>query len=383
MKKILMILSNEFITDVRVYREAKALVDAGYEVTVIVWDRKSQYKSEEVIDGVKLIRIHNNFLMKILPNDLLRNPFWWGRAYRKGLELYINSYKFDVVHCHDLDTLKVGVKLKKKTGCKLVYDAHEIFGYMIERDVPKFVVNYVFRMEKKLVQHVDHLITVTEPIVSKYFEKITNAPITIVMNCKDIVIKEYALPKNKVFTVSFISTLHRRRMFPEIIDTIGKIPNIKFVLAAKKENMDLYREVEQTVKKYDNIEFLGQIPFNEVIPKTLEASVIIDPIDPDSRTTKIGLASKILDAMSCGRPIICTKGTYSAEIVNELKCGLAVDFSVDAFRDAIIKLRDDPTLCEKLGRIGLNVSLTKYNWDIEKDKFLKVYKELINEVDKN
>jgi glycosyltransferase involved in cell wall biosynthesis len=238
-------------------------------------------------------------------------------------------------------------------------------------------------MEKKLVQYLDHLITVTEPIVSKYFKKITDAPISIVMNCKDIVLKDYAPPKNKIFTVSFISTLHRRRLFPEIIDTIGKIPNIKFVLAAKKENMDLYYKVEQKTKNYDNIEFLGQIPFDEVIPRTLEASVVIDPIDPDSRTEKIGIASKILDAMSCGRPTICTKGTYSAEIVEDLKCGLAVDFSIDAFKDAIIKLRDDPALCEKLGRIGLNVSLTKYNWDIEKEKLLKVYKELFNEVDKN
>ena len=57
--KILMILSNPFIVDPRVYKEAKSLVDAGHEVTVIVWDRKRDYDPESAVDGIKIIRIHN------------------------------------------------------------------------------------------------------------------------------------------------------------------------------------------------------------------------------------------------------------------------------------------------------------------------------------
>jgi hypothetical protein len=35
----------------------------------------------------------------------------------------------DIVHCNDLDTLLVGVRLKKKYGCRVVYDAHEYWPY--------------------------------------------------------------------------------------------------------------------------------------------------------------------------------------------------------------------------------------------------------------
>ena len=356
--------------DVRVYKEAKALVDAGHEVTVIVWDRKHQYKPEDVVDGIKIVRLHNNFLMKILRSDLFRNPIWWRRAYKKGLELYKNGFNFDVVHCHDLDTLQAGVWLKKKTGCKLVYDAHEIFGIMIERDVRKSVVNYVFKMEKKLIKHADHVITVTEPL-KKYFEKIAKAPITTVMNCKDLGSEEYKAPMTDVFTVTFISTVHKRRLFPELIDTIGKIPNCRFVIAAKKENMDLYREVEKLSTNYENVTFLGQIPFDQVIDRTLNANVIIDPIDPTTETEKLGIGNKLLEAMACGRPIICTKGTYSGEIAEESGCGLNVDYDVNSFKDAIIRLRDDPPLWENLGKNALTASITNYNWGKEKKKLLK------------
>jgi len=169
--KILMILSNPFMVDPRVYKEAESLVDAGHEVTVIVWDRKRDYDPESAVDGIKIIRIHNEGMMKVLPNDLFRNRFWWRRAYKIGLELYKNDFKFDVVHCHDLDTLQSGVWLKKKLGVKLIYDAHEIFGYMIARNLPKFIVNYSFKMEKKLVKNVDFVIT-AEETYNDYFKSL-------------------------------------------------------------------------------------------------------------------------------------------------------------------------------------------------------------------
>ena len=119
--------------DVRVYKEAKALVDAGHEVTVIVWDRKHQYKPEDVVDGIKVVRLHNNLLMRVLPNDLFRNPIWWRRAYKKGLERYKSGFNFDAVHCHDLDTLQAGVRLKKKTGCQKNSSPNSLFQYYVRK----------------------------------------------------------------------------------------------------------------------------------------------------------------------------------------------------------------------------------------------------------
>ncbi len=112
--KILMLLSNPFMVDPRVSREAKSLIDNGHEVTVIVWDRKNDYPEHEVVDDINLIRIHNKGLMKLLPNDLFRGPLWWRTAYKKGLELYRSGeFKFDVVHCHELDTLQSNTWLDK------------------------------------------------------------------------------------------------------------------------------------------------------------------------------------------------------------------------------------------------------------------------------
>ena len=238
---ILMILSNPFIVDPRVYREAKSLVEAGHSVTIIVWDRHKDYPQEEVINGIKLVRIHNTKLMRILPHDLFRNPIWWRIAYKKGLELNNNGFNIDVVHCHDLDTLLTGVWLKKKLGIKLIYDSHEIFGYMASRTMPNFIVALAFKLEKKLIKKVNYVIT-AEYTYNDYFKELGCNFITTILNCKDLITADYKPPKNDIFTIIYIGILNRSRFFPENLEVIGKIKDVNFLIAGKKE--DLFSEIE-------------------------------------------------------------------------------------------------------------------------------------------
>lgn len=370
--KILMLLSNPFITDPRVYNEATALVDAGNEVTVIVWDRRKEHKPEDVLDGVNIIRIHNNLLMKILPSDLFRNPLWWRKSYRKGLSLYNDGFTFDVVHCHDLDTLQAGVWLKKKTGCKLVYDAHEIFGYMILETMPRIVVSFTFWFEKRLIKNVDGIIAVSNPVKS-YLNSITDKQITIVMNCKSLVseIRQH-LPNNSIFTVCYIGGFVESRMFPELVDIICSIDNVRFVVAGMKNG--LYEEVKERCGKYKNCEFLGQISAADVIPKTLESDASICMFNPDRVMHQVGLPNKVFEAMVTKTPIIVTKDMYySTNFVEKENCGLSVENSGAGVCKAITRLRDNPELCEELGKNGLDAAFKKYNWEKQKDELLEVY----------
>ena len=371
--KILMILSNPFVIDPRVYKEAISLSDAGHEVTVVFWDRHAEYPPEDTIKGVHVFAIRNTGLMKILPHDLFRNPLWWRKAYKKASDLFKNGNRFDVVHCHDLDTLQSGVWLKKHLNVKLVYDAHEIFGYMIEKTLPSFIARFSFLIEKRLIQDVDHIITVNDPLHT-FFSKITTRPIDIVMNCGEIITTAYIPPRNTVFTVSYFGILESSRMFPKILEVLGTIEQIQFHIAGKKAR--LYKEVEQLSKQYPNIVFYGSIPYSTVVERTLQCNVILCMLDPQEKNNQVGLPNKIFEAMLTGRPVIVTKGLYYSKLVEAEKCGLSVDYDFDAVKKIIIMLRDNPTLCEELGRNGLNAALRTYNWEAQKGTLLSVYERL-------
>ena len=369
---ILMILSNPLLVDPRVHKEAKTLVDTGHHVTVIVWDRKHLYKTEETIDGIRIVRIHNKGLLKLLRSDLFRNPLWWRRAYKKGIELH-NSTPFDVVHCHDLDTLQAGVWFKKKIGCKLIYDAHELWGHLIEGNVPGFVVKKAFSMEKKLVQDADHIITVSPPFKT-YFSSICEKPITLVMNCKDLIYKQYQPPSNKEFTIIYIGGMKNRRFFPEIIDIISSMDNTRLILGGKKE--DLYQQMKEHAEGISNIEFKGTIPTSDILPLTKHADVTFIIVDPTSKHYQQTLFNKQFEAMVCGRPIITTKGTYAGIMTEELHCGLTVDYDVSSVKKAIKQLQDNPELCKELGRKAFEAAQNRYNWKVEQQNLLGVYEEI-------
>jgi len=374
--KILMILSNLLKVDPRVYKEAEVLINNGHEVAVIVWDRRKKYSSVETIDNISVYRVYSSLLMRILPYDLLRIPFWWRKAYKKAKFLYSNGYRFDVVHCHDLDTLQVGIWLKRKFGIKLIYDAHELWGYMIRGEVPNFISRSALRFEKRLCKYVDHIITVDDPF-KNYFRSISDKPITIVMNCKDLEYEDYEFINNKVFTLIYIGGMKKKRFFPQIIDVVGEIGDIRLILAGKKT--DMYFELQEYSKKYDCVDFLGTVYMDEILPRTWASDATFILVDPSSIHYQRTVFNKQFEAMVCGRPIIVTKGTYAAKMTEELKCGLTVEYNKESIKEAIIKLRDDPKLCERLGRNAMKAAKERYNWMIEKEKLLELYSR-INDV---
>jgi len=370
-KRVLMILSNPLLVDPRVHKEAKALVDDGYKVTVIVWDRHREYEKREKVDGIDIIRLQVSGATRSIYMNMVKTILWWKNIHREVNKLLKKGNQFDVIHCHDLDTLPIGVLLKRKLNSKLIYDAHEIYGYMLKDDYP-IISKFAFLLEKLLVKFVDHIITIDEPF-KEYFEKF-NKPVTIVMNCKDLIYNEYSPPNNPVFTLVYIGLMSKGRFFPDILDVVGNLENVKLILAGKKEG--LFEEIKNYSKRFDNVEFLGTIPSSEILPLTRKADATFVITDLKGQH-KMNVFNKQFEAMVCGRPIIVTKGTYAGKMTEELKCGLTVDYDRDSVRNAIVKLRDNPDLCRKLGENAFKAAKERYNWDVEKKKLLEVYKAIL------
>ncbi len=375
---VLMLLTKIFRNDPRVYYEAEALMEAGHEVTVLVWarhDKEHELPKVEDHDGIEVHYLHlsEEDSSSLLDNPLFGNMMWWRRGYKKGLELHSKGEGFDVVHCHDLDTLQPGVKMKKKLGVKLVYDAHEIFGLMIRKDRSEALAQGALQLEKVLASNADHIITTSRPFY-EHLDKVTDRPLTIVMNCKPLPSEEYEPPSNDVITFSYIGLLHESRMFPELVDIFGKMDKVRFRIAGKKEN--LYEEVKERSSDYPNVEFLGSIPYSEVLDETTRADVVVCPIDPKDPNSSLALANKQFEAMVCGRPIIVSDDTHAGEVTREWECGLVVEHTPEDIEEAVERLRDDDELREELGKNAFSAAVEKFNWEHEKSKLISIYEEL-------
>ncbi len=367
-----MLLSKSLRQHPRVYREALALKGEGHEVTVLEWARHIPTAPvEERIEGIRVVRFRSTKVMNALPDALYQNPLWWRQAVREGLRLH-QEESFDVVHCHDLDTLPAGVQLRRKTRARLVYDAHEIFSYMIEEDYPRPVATAAEAMERVLLPSVDHLITVNEAL-RDFYREWASCSVTVVMNCAEP-IPEYMPPTAEGFTLSYIGVLHHSRFFPQAVEALGTMPGLRFVIAGKQEAS--YAEVERLAADYPSVEFLGTIPLTEVLPRTLAGHAVLCLFDPRHRINQVGSPNKMYEAMATGRPIIVSKGTYSGDFVTRHGFGLAIDYRGDALRQAVAELRDEPEGRRAMGQRGLALAHQEYNWDAQAAHLLTVYEGL-------
>src|SRR5215469_4561418 len=118
--RVLMLLSNGFDPDPRVHNEARTLVENGYSVRIVAWDRDRARPEEELVDGIEVRRVYLKSTHGRGWTQMLFMPLVFLRMIRIALQ-----GRFDIIHAHDFDTLPPALFLSWLRRTPVVYDAHE------------------------------------------------------------------------------------------------------------------------------------------------------------------------------------------------------------------------------------------------------------------
>jgi len=128
--KILMVLSdNTFPPDIRVKKEANALISAGYKVFLIARKGKDQIK-KEVVENIHVYRI--NIPFQTIP---WLGGFLYFFIYRYLLLYHIlflsKKYRINVLHVHDLPFALTTCLAGKIIQKPVIFDMHEDYVEMV------------------------------------------------------------------------------------------------------------------------------------------------------------------------------------------------------------------------------------------------------------
>jgi glycosyltransferase involved in cell wall biosynthesis len=369
-----MLLSKPLNEDPRVVREANSLQARGHRVTVLQWARfDPEAPPTGEVAGIDVVRFRLPAAATRLPTTVARTPFWWRAAYKQAKRLH-ETTPFDTVHAHDLDTLPVGVHMKRRHGLRLVYDAHEIFSHMIAPDQPWPVPQTADRLERRLLRHVDHMITAGDTF-KQHYSRFYNGPITVVHNTLWDRPGPWKPPTRKEFSLVYIGTLSRDRMFPGLVEALGSLDGVRLLIGGKKEGV--YDQVEKAAREHPNVDFLGPVPHQQVIEHTRACHALIVPLDPSNKQYQMQLANKAYDAMAAGRPLIGTQGTATGEFCRRLGYGITTKYDPAALREAVQQLANDPEQAKKMGKKAHELARTEYHWAPQGEKLAAVYKGLV------
>ena len=380
MIQIVMLLSNAFRPDPRVAREAEALTQAGYQVTVVCWDREGQLTSREMVDGYQVERIQNvRTVYGAGARQLLYTPRFWRAAARR-----VQALQPDVIHCHDLDTLPAGWWLKGRTGAQLVYDAHEDYPAMMSLYLPRPVVAALSWLERRLLDRVDYTITASTVFTDKLNARGVT-PVTTIGNYQplepfDAVSEaDMATARQRLglapddFVVTYIGGFSRNRQLLPLIEAAREIPDVHVLLWGDGHQR---AEVEAMVAQVPNARYLGWLPSDQVPLYMKMADVVYYCLVADYPGAAYNAPNTLSSAMAAGRPIIANDVGDLGQVVRETGCGALVPaVTPEVIRQTVEWLRD-PNIRQRLGQAGRTAAERRYNWDAAAQELSQVYTRL-------
>ena len=355
--------------DTRIYqKECRTLAQAGYRVTLI-----APHERHETVDGVEIVPLprygHRLARMILGPVGLFR------LARGLGAALY---------HFHDPELLPVAVALKRATGARLVYDVHENHGQkMLARQWIPSPLRWVASLGVKGVERAsvgafDALVCVTEHIAALF----PRSRAVVVRNYP-LLGKTYPAPDPQQYdpgnhTIIYTGGWTAHRGVYQIVQALAQVtdPEVRLVVLGRCIDPPVQVAAKE-LPGYHRVDYLGMLPYDELYEQMRRAAVGLICNQP-AHDYDLAQPNKLFEYLSAGLPVIASHFPLWREVVEGNQCGLVVDPTQPAaIARAIDALLADPEQRRSMGERGCQAVRDRYNWQVEGQKLLDLYKELL------
>ncbi len=386
-----MVLTHEIFEphlDVRVYNEAKSLVDGGFKVTVVCRvGPQNKYKKIEDYKGVTINRVPCKFPSPGLPRFL---KVLYNFRNSRSVAKKIIALSPNIIHCHDLDSLREGVNASKKLGVPLIYDSHEDWPALEYARGSKLMYHLTSNYEKRHLKHVDHIITVNRTLEKK-FSKFKNTTVLFNYPSKSFIesaarvsaLKAKYELENKI-VIMYHGIISDKKGIIELIASASQLlkdhDNLKFIVIGPAYEQYLERVKEKGIERH--FIFTGAVEYNEIASYLKLADIYYSVLRPTKQYI-LSTPIKVFEAMAVGIPIIANAEFPELKsIIEKSQAGILVHNNVKEIVKGLENFIEDP---EKRERIGLNARKAaeqEYVWEAQDPKLLKVYRGLLRKSEK-
>ncbi len=270
----------------------------------------------------------------------------------------------------------VGYLIKKKFGIPLVVQLHGDFldnKYWLNERKSHKLLN---PLGKYLIKRADGIRVVSKRI-EEYAKKnsikhIFNIP--IYTDLKRFL--RYSHKKDKRKKILFVGRLVPEKDIQTLIKAVSIVvkKHPKSLLVIVGDGIER-RNLENLVTKLgigDNVEFVGAVKNIHIVEYYRTCDVFVLPSYFE------GWGRVVLEAMSCGRPVIMTDVGCAREVIIDLVSGFIVPIQdKDALAKKIICLLDNPKFAEKIGEEGRKV-VGKYSIEKTAKMLVEMYGRVVD-----
>jgi glycosyltransferase involved in cell wall biosynthesis len=386
-KKILIIVENMSVPqDPRVWKQARSLRDAGYEVVVLCPRSKLAQRGYEFIDGVHIYRhpkLHEGHDPLGYVREYAAALFWevlysWWIYLRRGFQV--------IQACNPPDDIFLVALPFKLLGVKYIFDHHDVNPelYLSKYGKKDFFYRIQGWLEKMTFRCSDVVMSTNNSYrqVAMTRGGVCEDDVFVVRNgpraeAFRAVSPNPALKYGKRYLVGYVGLMNSQEGLDILLDAALRIKNIgrrdiHFTCVGTGPELANLRKMTHDKHLEDMMNFTGYVPDPQMVEILSTADVCVNP-DRPSPMNSMSTMIKIMEYMALGKPIVQfegTEGRFSAQDASIYSNGS--DHAAD-FADKIVWLLDHPEERERMGQFGRARIEKELAWKYSVQHLLSAY----------
>jgi len=392
-RHILILVENLSVPfDRRVWQESRALVDAGFRVTVICPTGVNRdNEREEVVEGVRILRY------PLQPAT--GGPAGYVREYAvalwRTLQLAVKVRRegpVDVVQaCNPPDLLFLIALALRPFGARFVFDHHDLVPELFLSRFPgrrPLLYKMTRIVERMTFASADAVISTNESYRKVAIErgKLPAERVVVVRSAPDLsrfIRREpdSRLSAGKRYLLAYVGVMgpqdgvdYALRALKVLRDDLGR-RDMHCIFMGAGDCRDEMVTLSQQLGIDDFVEFPGRVS-DEFLQRCLStADVCLSP-DPRNPLNDVSTMNKVMEYMAMGRPIV------SFDLVEaRVSAGDAAVYvpanDEGAFAEAIDELLRDPQRRSRMGDDGRARLEAELSWDVSRRRLVDFYSQLL------
>ena len=365
MKRIILSVTNDLVTDQRVHRIATTLMNNGAQVTLV---------GRLLPQSHPVQRDYGTHRMRLL---FKKGPLFYAE-YNIRLFFYLLLIKSDILVSNDLDTLPANYLVSIMRKKVLVYDSHEYFTEVPELTNRRVTRNIWKKLEQWILPEIKYSYTVNNSIADIY-NKMYGIQMKVVRNMPvrsakiDTSFIASNLPADFVI---YQGAVNLGRGLELLIDAFHFIHNLKCVIVGDGDILNMIQKRVISKKLEDRIIFIHRLPFEQLNVITRKASLGISMEENLGLNYYYSLPNKLFDYIQAEIPVLVSDFPEMKKIIDEYGVG------------EVIKSRQPKDLALQIESMIQNEKylLWKQNlikaaeelcWENEEKELLKVYEKIM------
>lgn len=393
-RKVLIIVENMAVPpDFRVWKEARSLRDAGYEVMALCPKGMGYEKSYEYFEGIHIYRHPattegNGPLGYVL--EYASALFWetlysWWIYFRRG---------FQVIHgCNPPDDIFLVALPFKLFGVKYIFDHHDVIPELYFSKFEKRDLLYKIQvwLEKMTFRFCDVVMSTNNTYRQIAMARGGKKPddVFVVRNGVDPntfkpVSPNPVVKRGKRYLVGYVGNMGAQEGLDILIDVAERFKNlgrqdVHFTCIGGGPGLSGLQKLVQEKNLADMLTFTGRIPDAELVEILSTADVCVNP-DKPCQMNSMSTMIKIMEYMALGKPIVQfegIEGRFSAQDASLYSDGCD---HVQDFGDKILWLLEHPEERARMGEFGRKRIEKELAWEYSVERLLAAYERAFSKV---